>query len=106
MLGGGSRKLAVALLGAHTPSKNPLPVSQMQAYIVYLLSSDVLRPSPLRSSLKFAYSPRNHSETRSGCLVSLATFCRLLFKAARSERFRRQPLPEGYMVRARMRPLS
>src|SRR5215208_4145214 len=25
-VGGGSRKLAVALLGAHTPSKNPRPV--------------------------------------------------------------------------------
>jgi hypothetical protein len=32
-VGGGSRKLAVALLGAHTPSKNPPPISGIQAYI-------------------------------------------------------------------------
>src|SRR5215203_6966123 len=30
--GGGSRKWAVALLGAHTPSKNLPPISGMQAY--------------------------------------------------------------------------
>jgi hypothetical protein len=30
---GGSRRWAVVLLGAHTPSKNPRPVSRMQAYI-------------------------------------------------------------------------
>jgi hypothetical protein len=37
--GGGSRKWAVALLGAHTPSKNLRPFSRMQAYIAYLLGS-------------------------------------------------------------------
>jgi hypothetical protein len=31
--GGGSQKLVVALLGVHTPSKNPLPISEVQAYI-------------------------------------------------------------------------
>jgi hypothetical protein len=36
---GGSRKLAVALLGAHTLPKNPPPISGMQAYIAYLISS-------------------------------------------------------------------
>ena len=31
--GGGSWRLAVVLLGVHTHSKNPRPVSRMQAYI-------------------------------------------------------------------------
>jgi hypothetical protein len=31
--GGGSRKMAVALLSVHAPSKNPPPISGMQAYI-------------------------------------------------------------------------
>jgi hypothetical protein len=35
--GGGSRKIAIALLGAHTTSENPPPNSGMQAYIAYLL---------------------------------------------------------------------
>jgi hypothetical protein len=30
---GGSRKMAVALLGVHTPPKNPGSISGMQAYI-------------------------------------------------------------------------
>jgi hypothetical protein len=34
---GGSQELVVALLGAHTPWKNPLPVSWVQAYIACLL---------------------------------------------------------------------
>jgi hypothetical protein len=34
---GGSWKLAVALLSVHTSSKNPPPISGMQAYIAYLL---------------------------------------------------------------------
>jgi hypothetical protein len=33
--GGGSRKMAVALMSVHAPSKNPHPVSRMQAYIAY-----------------------------------------------------------------------
>jgi hypothetical protein len=37
--GGGSWKLAVALLGVHTTSKNPPPISGMQAYISYLSGS-------------------------------------------------------------------
>jgi hypothetical protein len=37
--GGGSQKLAVALLGVHTPSKNLAPVSRRQAYIAYVLGS-------------------------------------------------------------------
>ena len=37
MLPGGSWKLAVALLGVRTPSENLAPVSQMQAYIAYLI---------------------------------------------------------------------
>ena len=40
--GGGSRKLAVALPGAHTLSENPPPVSGIQAYIVYLLGRRIL----------------------------------------------------------------
>src|ERR671911_307583 len=32
-VGGGSQKYAVVLLGAHTPSKNPRPLSRIQAYI-------------------------------------------------------------------------
>jgi hypothetical protein len=51
--GGGSRKLADALLGVHTPSKNPPPVSRAQAYIALHLSSDVRRTSPLRRYPKF-----------------------------------------------------
>jgi len=35
--------LAGALLGVHTPSKNPRMVSRIQAYIAYLLGRDVLR---------------------------------------------------------------
>ena len=35
--GGGSRKMAVVVLGVHTTSKNPLPISGMQAYIAYVL---------------------------------------------------------------------
>jgi hypothetical protein len=31
--GGGSWKIAVVLLGAHTPGKNPRPFSRIQAYI-------------------------------------------------------------------------
>ena len=31
--GGGSWRWAVALLGGHTPSKNPRPISWLQAYI-------------------------------------------------------------------------
>jgi hypothetical protein len=38
-LRGGSRKLAVALQGVHTTSKNPPPISGMQAYISYLAGS-------------------------------------------------------------------
>ena len=56
--GGGSRRMRVALLGAHTPSKNPRPVSRTQAYIAYLRGINVLRASALRSSQKFS----NHSE--------------------------------------------
>jgi hypothetical protein len=33
--GGGSWKIAVALLGVHTTSKNPPPISWAQAYITY-----------------------------------------------------------------------
>jgi hypothetical protein len=35
--GGGSRKMAVALLSVHTTAKNPHPISGMQAYILILL---------------------------------------------------------------------
>jgi hypothetical protein len=35
--GGGSQERAVAFLGVHTTSKNPPPVSQVQAYIAYLI---------------------------------------------------------------------
>jgi hypothetical protein len=35
--GGESRKMAVSLLGVHTPSKNPRSISGVQAYIAYLL---------------------------------------------------------------------
>jgi hypothetical protein len=45
-VGGRSWKFAVALLGAHTTSKNPRPISRMQAYITYLQSGGVLRTSP------------------------------------------------------------
>jgi hypothetical protein len=51
--GGGSRKLAVAVLGAHTPSKNPRPVSRAQAYTAYLLSRSALRFSQGWRSQKF-----------------------------------------------------
>src|SRR5829696_4501949 len=34
--GGGSQEWVVALLGAHTPSKNLRPISRTQAYIAYL----------------------------------------------------------------------
>ena len=44
---GGSRKLAVALLSVHTPSKNPPPISGMQAYISYL-------PGSIFSEVNFA----------------------------------------------------
>jgi hypothetical protein len=37
-VGGGSQEWAVALLGGHTPSKNPRPGSKVQAYIAYLPS--------------------------------------------------------------------
>jgi hypothetical protein len=33
---GGSQEWAVALMGVHTPSKNPRPVLRIQAYIAYL----------------------------------------------------------------------
>jgi hypothetical protein len=39
VLGGGSRKMAVALLGVHTPSKNSPQISGMQAYMAYLRGS-------------------------------------------------------------------
>jgi hypothetical protein len=39
--GGGSREYAVALPGAHTLSKNPLPVSRIQAYISCVLDRKV-----------------------------------------------------------------
>src|SRR5215217_2074849 len=35
-VGGGLQRWAVALLGVHTTSKNPLPISGTQAYIAYL----------------------------------------------------------------------
>jgi len=34
--GGESPKLAVVVLGVHTTSKNPHPISDVQAYIAYL----------------------------------------------------------------------
>jgi hypothetical protein len=43
--GGGSRKMAVALLSVHTPSKNPRPILGMQAYIAYILGKRILRTS-------------------------------------------------------------
>jgi hypothetical protein len=46
--GGGSLKYAVALLGAHTPSKNPRPISGLQAYTACLLGSEI---SDVRSRL-------------------------------------------------------
>src|SRR5918994_6149123 len=46
--GGGSLELAVALLGVHTPSKNPPPISGMQAYIPYL-------PGGVFSEVTFCY---------------------------------------------------
>jgi hypothetical protein len=36
----------VVLLSAHTPSKNPPPISGMEAYIAYLLGREILRRSP------------------------------------------------------------
>jgi hypothetical protein len=54
--GGGSQEWEVALLGVHTPSKNPRPVSCVQAYIAYLLGRWILcklAPSGL------GYEPRN-----------------------------------------------
>ena len=36
------------------PSKNPHPISRIQAYIAYFLRSDVLRTSLLQNSQKFA----------------------------------------------------
>jgi hypothetical protein len=44
-VGGGSQEWAVAMLGAHTPSKNPRPVSWTQAYIACLHSRGILRTS-------------------------------------------------------------
>src|SRR5215208_2324211 len=35
-VGGGSRKLAVAMPSVHTTSQKPRPISGMQAYIAYL----------------------------------------------------------------------
>jgi hypothetical protein len=52
--GGGSLKYTVVLQDAHTPSKNSRPISRTQAYIAYLLNSDVPRTSPNRSSKKLA----------------------------------------------------
>jgi hypothetical protein len=37
-VGGGSRKLAGALVGVHTSAKNPRQVSEIQAYIAYPIS--------------------------------------------------------------------
>jgi hypothetical protein len=37
--------MAVALVGVHTHSKNPRPISRIQAYIAYLLSRSALRYS-------------------------------------------------------------
>ena len=39
--GGGSLEYAVALPGAHTPSKNPRSVSRMQAHIAFLIGGCV-----------------------------------------------------------------
>jgi hypothetical protein len=44
--GGGSRKVSSRFSQPHIPSKNPRPVSRIQAYMAYLLSSDVLRTTP------------------------------------------------------------
>jgi hypothetical protein len=48
--GGGSWKYAVALLGAHTPSKNPPPISGMQAYLSYV-------PVSILCVVEFSLSP-------------------------------------------------
>jgi hypothetical protein len=45
--GGGSWKIAIVLLRAHTSSKNPRPISGMQAYIAYLFSSLISEGSVL-----------------------------------------------------------
>jgi hypothetical protein len=47
----------------HTPSKNPRPISRIQAYIAYLHSGNVLRTSLLRRSKKFGkHAERGRSE--------------------------------------------
>jgi hypothetical protein len=48
--GGGSQEWAVALLGAHTPARNPRSISGAQAYIAYLFSSLVFEVSVLLCS--------------------------------------------------------
>jgi hypothetical protein len=53
---GGSRKLAVALLSTHIPSKNPPPISGMQAYIAYLLGRWILCKS---APSRLGNEPRN-----------------------------------------------
>jgi hypothetical protein len=61
---GGSRKLAVALLGVHTPSKNPRLVSRLQAYIAYLLSGFIFECALLLGSENVARNVcRNALET-------------------------------------------
>jgi len=54
--GGGSWKMAVALLSVHTTAKNPHPISGMQAYIAYL-------PGSIFSDVNYRY--HDFSEVRS-----------------------------------------
>jgi hypothetical protein len=53
--GGGSRKVSGRFSNLHTPSKNPQPLSLIQAYIAYLLRVtfyDLRRYGVLRSRLQ------------------------------------------------------
>jgi hypothetical protein len=75
---GWSRKLAVALLGVHTPAKNLPAVSRIHAYIAYILDRNFslagvcLRANNFRKRTVGTMRPRYEGESRPPTVRKLA----------------------------------